>query len=75
MDDSQRFSLLSYYLFKADIMPAWEDPNNGSGGNWVLQLGNTPQDKNKLDEVCYNFAAVSLLNADLVAAAEKSESF
>ena len=51
MSPSKLVDKSNYYLFKADIMPAWEDPNNGKGGSWVLQLGNGPADKKYLDEI------------------------
>ncbi|KAJ1311069.1 hypothetical protein OPQ81_009573 [Rhizoctonia solani] len=40
----------NYYLFKDDIMPAWEDPANMNGGKWSVQL---PKDKNRgrIDEM------------------------
>lgn len=34
----------NYYLFKAGIKPAWEDPANAEGGKWSIQL---PRDKNR----------------------------
>lgn len=34
----------NYYLFKESIQPAWEDPANGSGGKWSLQL---PREKHR----------------------------
>ena len=34
----------NYYLFKESIQPAWEDPANGSGGKWRLQL---PREKHR----------------------------
>ncbi|GJJ08825.1 hypothetical protein Clacol_003044 [Clathrus columnatus] len=34
----------NYYLFKDDIIPAWEDDANKNGGKWSIQL---PKDKNK----------------------------
>lgn len=34
----------NYYLFKDDIMPAWEDVSNKDGGKWSVQL---PRDKNR----------------------------
>lgn len=33
-----------YYLFKEDIIPAWEDPANKNGGKWSVQL---PKEKTK----------------------------
>lgn len=34
----------NYYLFKEGIQPAWEDPANGNGGKWSLQL---PREKHR----------------------------
>ncbi|KDQ13700.1 hypothetical protein BOTBODRAFT_365883 [Botryobasidium botryosum FD-172 SS1] len=34
----------NYYLFKENIIPAWEDPANKDGGKWSIQL---PKDKNR----------------------------
>lgn len=34
----------NYYLFKDDIIPAWEDAANKDGGKWSIQL---PKDKNR----------------------------
>ncbi|KAK8850657.1 hypothetical protein IAR55_004577 [Kwoniella newhampshirensis] len=34
----------NYYLFKDDIMPAWEDPKNKNGGKWSIQV---PKEKSK----------------------------
>ncbi|PKI83115.1 eukaryotic translation initiation factor 4E [Malassezia vespertilionis] len=34
----------NYYLFKDGIQPAWEDPANGNGGKWSLQL---PREKHR----------------------------
>jgi len=34
----------NYYLFKDDIIPAWEDDSNKNGGKWSIQL---PKDKNR----------------------------
>ncbi|CAG7847838.1 SubName: Full=Related to translation initiation factor eIF-4E {ECO:0000313/EMBL:CCA77871.1} [Serendipita indica DSM 11827] len=34
----------NYYLFKEDIIPAWEDPANKDGGKWSIQL---PKEKNR----------------------------
>lgn len=28
----------NYYLFKAGVMPAWEDPANEKGGEWILKV-------------------------------------
>lgn len=33
-----------YYLFKEDIIPAWEDSANKNGGKWSVQL---PKEKTK----------------------------
>jgi len=40
----------NYYLFKDDIMPAWEDASNKDGGKWSVQL---PKEKNRarIDEM------------------------
>lgn len=40
----------NYYLFKQGIQPAWEDPANGGGGKWSLQL---PREKhrNQIDKL------------------------
>ncbi|CAE6526655.1 unnamed protein product [Rhizoctonia solani] len=40
----------NYYLFKDDILPAWEDSANKDGGKWSVQL---PKDKNRprIDEM------------------------
>lgn len=40
----------NYYLFKEGIKPAWEDPANGKGGKWSIQL---PRDKtrSKIDQI------------------------
>ncbi|KAG9009201.1 eukaryotic translation initiation factor 4E [Tulasnella sp. JGI-2019a] len=35
----------NYYLFKDNIIPAWEDEANKNGGKWSIQL---PKDKNRL---------------------------
>ena len=34
----------NYYLFKDGIQPAWEDPANGNGGKWSIQL---PREKHR----------------------------
>jgi translation initiation factor 4E len=34
----------NYYLFKENIIPAWEDAANKDGGKWSIQL---PKDKNR----------------------------
>ena len=34
----------NYYLFKVGIQPAWEDPANGNGGKWSVQL---PREKHR----------------------------
>lgn len=34
----------NYYLFKENIIPAWEDPANKDGGKWSIQL---PKEKNR----------------------------
>lgn len=34
----------NYYLFKVGIQPAWEDPANGDGGKWSVQL---PREKHR----------------------------
>ncbi|WFD29865.1 eukaryotic translation initiation factor 4E [Malassezia sp. CBS 17886] len=34
----------NYYLFKEGIQPAWEDPANGNGGKWSVQL---PREKHR----------------------------
>jgi len=34
----------NYYLFKEDIIPAWEDAANKEGGKWSIQL---PKEKNR----------------------------
>lgn len=34
----------NYYLFKDNIIPAWEDEANKNGGKWSIQL---PKDKNR----------------------------
>lgn len=34
----------NYYLFKTGIQPAWEDPANGNGGKWSIQL---PREKHR----------------------------
>ena len=34
----------NYYLFKSGIQPAWEDPANGNGGKWSVQL---PREKHR----------------------------
>jgi len=34
----------NYYLFKAGIIPAWEDEANKNGGKWSIQL---PREKNR----------------------------
>ncbi|KAG9101170.1 eukaryotic translation initiation factor 4E [Ceratobasidium sp. 370] len=43
-------SKANYYLFKDDIMPAWEDASNKDGGKWSVQL---PKEKNRprIDEM------------------------
>ncbi|KAF8609097.1 translation initiation factor eIF4e [Ceratobasidium sp. AG-I] len=43
-------SKANYYLFKDDIMPAWEDASNKDGGKWSVQL---PKDKTRprIDEM------------------------
>lgn len=40
----------NYYLFKEGIQPAWEDPANGNGGKWSVQL---PREKhrNEIDKL------------------------
>ena len=40
----------NYYLFKNGIQPAWEDPANGNGGKWSVQL---PREKhrNQIDKL------------------------
>ena len=40
----------NYYLFKDGIQPAWEDPANGNGGKWSIQL---PREKhrNQIDKL------------------------
>ncbi|KAG8701927.1 eukaryotic translation initiation factor 4E [Ceratobasidium sp. 394] len=40
----------NYYLFKDDIMPAWEDASNKDGGKWSVQL---PKEKTRprIDEM------------------------
>lgn len=40
----------NYYLFKDGIQPAWEDPANGNGGKWSVQL---PREKhrNQIDKL------------------------
>lgn len=40
----------NYYLFKEGIQPAWEDPANGNGGKWSVQL---PREKhrNQIDKL------------------------
>jgi len=40
----------NYYLFKEGIMPAWEDPQNGKGGSWVVHFTTSASGKNTLDE-------------------------
>lgn len=42
-----------YYLFKDDIIPAWEDPANKHGGKWSVQF---PRDKtrNQIDAMWLN---------------------
>ncbi|WFD37077.1 eukaryotic translation initiation factor 4E [Malassezia japonica] len=34
----------NFYLFKEGIQPAWEDPANGNGGKWSVQL---PREKHR----------------------------
>ncbi|QRV76291.1 eukaryotic translation initiation factor 4E type 2 [Ceratobasidium sp. AG-Ba] len=43
----------NYYLFKDDIMPAWEDASNKDGGKWSVQL---PKEKNRarIDDMWLN---------------------
>ncbi|KAF8585542.1 eukaryotic translation initiation factor 4E class I [Ramaria rubella] len=36
----------NYYLFKDNIIPAWEDDANKNGGKWSIQL---PKEKNRLN--------------------------
>jgi len=46
-----------YMLFKSSILPCWEDPQNSSGGRWVLYFSKTEQVYLNLD-VCW-LASVS----------------
>jgi len=38
-----------YFLFKSDIEPKWEDPQNKNGGNWTILVQNSPSRKELLD--------------------------
>ncbi|KAL7004669.1 eukaryotic translation initiation factor 4E [Cystobasidiomycetes sp. EMM_F5] len=48
----------NYYLFKAGIKPAWEDPANAEGGKWAIQL---PRDKSR--DVIDNYWLYTMLAA------------
>ncbi|KAJ1975389.1 eukaryotic translation initiation factor 4E [Dimargaris xerosporica] len=37
----------NYHLFKEGVKPMWEDPANGRGGKWVIQLPRKPSDANQ----------------------------
>jgi len=47
-----------YMLFKSSILPCWEDPQNSSGGRWVLYFSKPEQVYLNLD-VCW-LASVSI---------------
>jgi hypothetical protein len=52
-----------YMLFKSSILPCWEDPQNSSGGRWVLYFSKTEQVYLNLD-VCW-LASVSFFCSNL----------
>jgi hypothetical protein len=49
-------------LFKNSILPCWEDPQNSSGGRWVLYFSKPEQVYLNLD-VCW-LASVSFLSSN-----------
>jgi len=49
-----------YMLFKSSILPCWEDPNNSSGGRWVLYFSKPEQVYLNLD-VCWLASMLALI--------------
>lgn len=49
-----------YMLFKNSILPCWEDPQNSSGGRWVLYFSKSEQVYLNLD-VCWLAAMLALI--------------
>lgn len=45
----------NYHIFRNDIKPEWEDPQNAEGGRWVVTLGKNPNPQSsKLEEIWLN---------------------
>ncbi|CAF3321024.1 unnamed protein product [Rotaria socialis] len=49
-----------YMLFKSSILPCWEDPQNSSGGRWVLYFSKPEQVYLNLD-VCWLASMLALI--------------
>lgn len=49
-----------YLLFKAGIDPEWEDPSNGKGGSWTLNIDKTTRDLPDIDTLWMN-ASMALI--------------